>query len=486
MAKRRKKNPEQEDLLGDIDAAIRGSGKVIDARYEEYEQIHRDLSAIDRIEDQMPSGTGIPREIRIRKRALQMRERELDKWISTYARVEAKRLSNRLDEIEKSPLAKLRRQEIRNVRKEIFKIESLAKRKGTDVRPAVSRAKGGVVTLEQEVTIDIPVEKEAPKESAKDRSQMQLQMLLQKAMQRWASVRKHSKNHERFFIRRSTVHHKKYGPGIVIKSDNRRVTMRPESGGSDVTVAITDLTPGPVFAIDTQFKALDEKFKRGREITKGEVQRLVKKIADIHNMTKPRHSLRTYAESKRALDAFVGRIQTKLVNDKMDSESLEQLIVELDELAKRVPSTAKAEWSRADQRQWANDILKVRKGLVKLRRKANPCVGFHFHSKDADELLRAIEASNARQRKSVKKNPGKKKSAKKKATRKKAPEWKKLINKCQKNWDHYCERPGKKRLKEVFAHLEEMKKSDSKRVKEERAACLRIANKEAKRLGMKK
>jgi len=82
--------------------------------------------------------------------------------------------------------------------------------------------------------------------------------------------------------------------------------------------------------------------------------------------------------------------------------------------------------------------------------------------------------------------PKAKKKTAKKATKRKAPLAKTLISKCQKTWDHYCERPSKKRLKEVFDHLEVMKESSAKTVKEERARCLRAANKEAKRLGMKK
>jgi len=82
-------------------------------------------------------------------------------------------------------------------------------------------------------------------------------------------------------------------------------------------------------------------------------------------------------------------------------------------------------------------------------------------------------------------NPSKKKTAKK-ATKRKAPLAKTLISKCQKAWDHYCERPSKKRIKEVFDHLEVMKESSAKTVKDERARCLRAANKEAKRLKMKR
>ena len=59
-----------------------------------------------------------------------------------------------------------------------------------------------------------------------------------------------------------------------------------------------------------------------------------------------------------------------------------------------------------------------------------------------------------------------------------------LVSKCQKNWDHYCERPSKKRLKAVMKHCELMAESTAKSVKEERQRCMRAARREAKKLGM--
>jgi len=88
-------------------------------------------------------------------------------------------------------------------------------------------------------------------------------------------------------------------------------------------------------------------------------------------------------------------------------------------------------------------------------------------------------------KKVAKKKVAKKKVAKKKVARKKTPEWQLLINRCRKLWDHYCERPSKKRLKPVLEHLEKMKASTSKKVADERKSCLRIANKEARSLKMK-
>jgi biotin operon repressor len=69
--------------------------------------------------------------------------------------------------------------------------------------------------------------------------------------------------------------------------------------------------------------------------------------------------------------------------------------------------------------------------------------------------------------------------------RKVTPEWRRLINRCQKLWESYCERPGKKRLRLVLAHLEKMKASTSAKVKAERRRCLRAAKAEAKKLKMK-
>lgn len=67
----------------------------------------------------------------------------------------------------------------------------------------------------------------------------------------------------------------------------------------------------------------------------------------------------------------------------------------------------------------------------------------------------------------------------------KTPEWERLIKHCQKLWESYCERPSKKRLRLVLAHLEKMKESTSAKVKSERSRCLRAAKAEAKSLKMK-
>ncbi len=107
-----------------------------------------------------------------------------------------------------------------------------------------------------------------------------------------------------------------------------------------------------------------------------------------------------------------------------------------------------------------------------------------IHKRDFQKaILRATHKSAADKGRTLphtRRNP-----TKKKAARKKTPPYQLLINRCQKLWDHYCERPSKSRLKPVLEHLEKMKASTSKKVADERKRCLRVANKEARRLKMK-
>jgi len=115
---------------------------------------------------------------------------------------------------------------------------------------------------------------------------------------------------------------------------------------------------------------------------------------------------------------------------------------------------------------------------------------FQTAIKEASSASRVSSRSKGRMLPDVRRNPSKKKAKKKRkvtktAVRKVTPEWQRLTRRCQKLWDHYCERPGKTRLKDVFKHLEKMEGHASKKVKEERSRCMRAAKAEAKRLKMK-
>lgn len=71
--------------------------------------------------------------------------------------------------------------------------------------------------------------------------------------------------------------------------------------------------------------------------------------------------------------------------------------------------------------------------------------------------------------------------AKAKAT----PEWKRLIERCQRLWEAYDKAPTKKRLEAFGAHIEKMKASKSAKVKAERTRAVRAFREEWKRQGYK-
>lgn len=107
---------------------------------------------------------------------------------------------------------------------------------------------------------------------------------------------------------------------------------------------------------------------------------------------------------------------------------------------------------------------KAQSRMVDLARK----IGYEFDGKHKEFKAEKLTS-----------NPGKSKS-KKKASPSKA-----LISKAQKLWGRYVERPGKRRLKDVFEHLGKMELSAAKSVKDELRRAKRAAKAEAKRLKLK-
>jgi hypothetical protein len=484
MAKRKRRlNPESEDLMGTVDEYVRSSAAVVDSVYERRDEAAANIAALERVEaDLAARGESLTSDAKSRMREEKIRLRELDRKIALYVRTMLSAMAKRVKALEDSPIAKLRASEIRQVKFNLKRIQVSAKKAGSDVRMLIAETMGSIITLENELT---PQQLERSGMSGKQRSLANLSEYWKQAAARWRSIRSHAVNHPRFYIPGSEVVHEKRGFGRVLESDGRRVLLRFDHG-SDKRATMNEVIPADVAWVDSQFASLNTRIRRGEEITKADLERIVRKMKSIHDVTKPRPRLRTYGEAKRALGTLIGKIQTRLTGDKMDKAEVESLLLELESFQRRISSSDKADWSKPDQRQWATDVSKVRKGLVKLRRKANPCVGFHFHGKDADELLKAIEASAKRQGK-PKENPrrNKKSTAKKKASRRSPNSAAALTAKCRKLWDHYCERPSKARLKPVLEHLDKMKSSKAKSVKEERSDCLRVANKEARRLGMK-
>lgn len=459
--------------MGTVDDYIHSSAGAIDLTYERRDKIVSDIEAIGRIEKELSKrGEPLPPEVRKRLRDEKINLAEVDRQISIYVRTMLKVMQEKVKHLEDAPLARLRSSEIRQVKANMILIKNM--RRGDDIRGLISETMGSIITLENEFGT-------RPRRSkgVMSKTEQRLAKLAEywkQSAERWRAIRKHSVKHPAFFVHGSEVVDPKRGFGKVVESDGRKITVIFDDG-REAKLTMTEAIPADVAWVDSQFASVNKKIKRGDEISKQDLERIVRRMKYIHDKTKSRKKLRTYAESKRALNALIGRIQTRLTGDKMDKKEVDTMMLELEDFQRRISASDKSSWKKEDQRQWANDISKVRKSLVKLKRKKNPCVGLHFHGKDADELLRALEGSAKRQEKSkLKKNP--KKKAKK-------PEWKAMCDKCKSLWDKYCEKPSKAKLKSVLNHLEKMKSSTSKRVKAERADCLRVANKEARRLGMK-
>ena len=92
------------------------------------------------------------------------------------------------------------------------------------------------------------------------------------------------------------------------------------------------------------------------------------------------------------------------------------------------------------------------------------------------ELMREAASQAGRDRQQTRRAHNPKRKANPSAT---------IISTCQELWEHYCARPGKKRLQAVLKHLEAMKGSRSAKVSMERRRCLRAARAEAREMGLK-
>lgn len=354
MAKRTTLNPESaRKLERDIDDIVQGSGSAIDAVYDEYKELNRETNQLEDIQENLRENEApIPRELRIRLAENKIRIRELDRRIAQYTKIMLKRIRDRMEIVKASPGASFNRPAIREVERAIFKVDQKAKRKGADVRTDIGRIMGAVMTLEQDSGIFI--QKPGKKIDATSRRRAEEAEIYAALVEQWKKVYKHAKKDPR------------------VQED--------------------------IEWVSAQIKGLDTKFRRGESIRRG-LERVAKRIKDIHNRTKPRQRMKSYADAKKGVGDFVVVIQEYAQSGDATSAGVDRLKRELEDFSRQFPSSAKSQWSRSDQRQFATDISNLRKALDALRpkgRKKNPCIGLHFHGKDTDDLLKALEKSAER------------------------------------------------------------------------------------------
>ena len=139
-------------------------------------------------------------------------------------------------------------------------------------------------------------------------------------------------------------------------------------------------------------------------------------------------------------------------------KELAALEADIEAVASGFHARDKTQWSKRDEKAIAEDIRNLR------------------------AVAAAMVPAKGRPKHPTRLKTG---NPKKKTARKSTPAWQRSIRRCQKLWEHYCERPSKKRLQDVLKHMETMKASTSKKVVDEYKVCLRAVNKEKKRWKLK-
>jgi len=161
---------------------------------------------------------------------------------------------------------------------------------------------------------------------------------------------------------------------------------------------------GDVEFVEGQLPVIRRKLNRGDDVS-FELRRVDKAVRDLHKLVKPRKTKRTFADVRRGLEAFVEET-ARLAKEGAPQKEVDQVLFELDEFSRSFSAKEKADFTMDERREMSRSIRKIQKALrmMKGRRKKNPCIGLHFHGKDADELLAAMEASAKRQKLEAKKN----------------------------------------------------------------------------------
>jgi len=377
----------------------------------------------------------------------------------------------------------------------------------------------------------------------------------------------------------ATILRADYAPGSRPGKDmprSLRVRVRDLDNNTsrDISTSLEGVVPYPIAVAQSRIFTLNEKEKKGT--TEGiDVQRALEAMQDVRSQyseSAQNLDISSFEQAMKALASLGNQIRSSesmAGKDGPGADFYKARQKDLAKLEKDVTPRVRAGFTDSERRKFIRLLRSLSDYIRKKSRVNNPCIGLHFHGKDADEILQALENSSSRTR-VAKKNPtknaappnkdvvtwdhrgltqsmeleglaeaivdtgldalsegkgidqahkemrdlaeywgypefaekiisreivkvtnpragkaAKKKTSKKKVTRAKCPPAATLVKKCQKLWESYCERPSKTRLKPIFEHLELMKQSKAKSCKEERARCLRAANKEAKRLGMK-
>lgn len=344
-------------LLRDADYEMRGGNSARGGKFAEAAAEMQ--SEIEELEKKRVSATR-RRELVGRYANIKKEIGQIESKIHDVTRRVLKDLTSRLNTIKRSPGASVHRDSIKRIEKDIL-IGDRKNRAGDDARANITRAANLISSIEGKVALD--PKKPAPP-SASSIRQRKLEGDFIGAFDRYIRVKKHTKKFPQL--------------------------------------------QGEIEYIENQFKAIKRRLEQGEDVG-GAIARLEKRVIDLHGLTKPRSETKTFKDARAGVMEFVKR-GAEAAQRGASSAEVDEILYDLDEFGRSFSAKEKASFTPEERRELSSEIMKLHSALRKIKRsgkgrKRNPCIGMHFKGKDADDLLRALEASAKRMESSSRATP---------------------------------------------------------------------------------
>lgn len=542
----RRKNPLFDPVSREIEAAVGGSMVVVDQWFDEMDKLRQEhalaqdlaqdlVARIQRhkkdgwTKDALEPDVESLKEVRKRVNHLKREMKIIDRRIASYYKAALKDISERLDVIKALPGSGMYAREYRDARRMLVLAKKQAQYAHVDVRPKISQLRGAVKTLEDATSSIRPTGMGVALSGARGR------LRPKKAK----AERKSAGDAFVEIISRWKVFKPKAKATKEYKSGVTKISRIERGGGDPDNYRDRDIDFAKhVKDVDLMAQILKRRIQRGEPGQEKNLRNLKEQIDLL--ASKMGEEIRQKAESPEAVISKIGRLRRSLIamrkKTRRSPRDIDKAKDRLETLKALTGVKMTKGWSQQDRRNALSGIRDVEALIASME-------GIKLSSGVAKRLGISQSKKHRISSKAIAKRSGnpKKKKAKKKASKKSVkklskkhesalkggavgtavggtagalaggpvgaamgagaggyigaktassrnptPEWERLVRRCQKLWDHYCERPGKKRLQDVLKHLEKMKASKSKKVLDERKRCLRVANKEAKRLRLKK
>ena len=412
------------DLVGStVEQTVRGSAAVADRWYDEMARLETAKRDVESLaRDYKGQGVKPPRELHARLRQINRDFKLLEGQVARYSNASLKDISSKLEVFEGTPGAAFYGELIRDMKRGLMRAKKKAQFRGADVREDINQLRGDLATLKQGLPVS-GTTGVVTRGRVKAKGKMTVREAYKHQVKRWREVQR----------------------GMKLPRDRH-------------LVEVSDW-------IDLQIKVINRRIARGEldENVKSAIKRLAGKISEIGAVTRKRVALKTAAEARKLISAVRRKAVAMRKKTRRAPKEIAALEADIEAVASGFHARDKTQWSTRDEKAIAEDIRNLKAVAAAMA----PAKGRPKHPT-------RLKTGNP-----------KKKAKKKKTARKTTPAWQRLIRRCQKLWEHYCERPSKKRLQDVLKHMETMKQSTTKKVVDEYEVCLRAVNKEKKRWKLK-